>query len=409
MTTHPRRSFGFVFAVVLGLAPAALAHDVIVEQRVEMAIHPSGDRLRIQMRVPVSAIPEAKLSVVGETADAASVERALQVVAADAARNLDVWHEESAVPPSGVAAQFSPDRRAVEIELTYPTADVDGFSARVNAFTGTPLQPVRTIVEYVPRAGPPQSVSVAGPARRIAFDPDLGEAVAECAARALSAVLSAGDHLLWLLCVLLPLRSARQAAQLIGVQIAGQMVVIAASLAAPVAFASAAGVAGTIAASALVMAALQNVVRARGHWVVALTAAFGVLNGFAFGGIFADVRPLAGSHPTAVAVAFVSVVALGQVWVAAVVWGVRAWLAKTLAADRIAVVVASAAIAHSAVHRLIDRGHALAQDGAVGADRVLLWVTLGWASVMLFIAAAELVEERRAAARAHRVRPRAQE
>src|SRR5262249_42786048 len=158
------------------------------------------------------------------------------------------------------------DRSAVDIELTYATTDVDGFSARLNAFSGTRLQPVRTLVEYLPAAGGRQTLSVTGPPRRVTFDPTALDAVGEAAARGVSAVLSSGDHLLWLLCVLLPVRSARHGSQLVAAMVIGQAMAIVGSALAPQTPGSVAAVAAAIAASALVMAALQNIVRARQQW-----------------------------------------------------------------------------------------------------------------------------------------------
>jgi preprotein translocase subunit SecG len=35
---------------------------------------------------------------------------------------------------------------------------------------------------------------------------------------------------------------------------------------------------------------------------------------------------------------------------------------------------------------VVDRGHVLAQSGAFGGDRVIIWLTLVWAGVMLCLA-----------------------
>ena len=47
----------------------------------------------------------------------------------------------------------------------------------------------------------------------------------------------------------------------------------------------------------------------------------------------------------------------------------------------------AALIAHDALHRVLDRGHVLAEGGAFGGERVLVWLTLGWAGAILLVAA----------------------
>jgi hypothetical protein len=247
-------------------------------------------------------------------------------------------------------------------------------------------------------------MSVTGPPARVVFDPGVLDVAGQFVARALTTVLSAGDHLLWLVCLLLPFRDAAQTARLVGGLIASQSVAIVLFVFAPAATSSFAPVASTIAASALVIAALQNIVRARRHWVIALTVLFGLLNGLTFGGVLAAERQFGGSHQVVVLVAFALSVALGQVWVAAVFWAGRAWIAKSGMPDRVAIVVASALVAHTGIHRMLDRGRALVQDGTFIGTRTLVWLTLSWAFVMLLIAIAEFIKERQGAMRGDRLR-----
>ena len=388
-------------AFVLLVCRIGQAHDVIVEQRVDVAIHPSGDRLMVQLHVPINALAEAKLPVLPNGAlDEEHIAQSLDVVGADVARNFDLWHNGAAFPPSHIAAHVGADRRSVDVELAYATAATNGFSARLNAFTGTPLQPVRTIAQYVPVSGDPQIASVAGPARRVAFDPGTAEAVSQVAARALTAVLSLGDHVLWLLCVLLPVRRARPAATLVVALIAGQLVAIIGSALTPHEIGPVGAFASLVAASALVMAALQTIVGARERWVLVLTAMFGVLSGCTFGGLLVDIGPFAGSHQPAAFVMFPLVVALGELWIAAVAWGVRTWLASAGIGDGVTTIVASVLIAHTAIHRMLDRGQRLVQSGVVNSMRVVTWLTLGWAAAMGVIALVELLRQRGATARA---------
>jgi hypothetical protein len=252
---------------------------------------------------------------------------------------------------------------------------------------------VRTIVEYAPSSGPPQTVSVTGPPTRVTFDPQLGDVLAQFMARGLAAALSLGDHLLWLFCLALLYRPSRQTFQLLAALVAAQAAGGVAVAVVPQLVASA-PLASTIAASALVVAALQNIVRARWSYVLALTVAFGLLNGFTFGALFADASQFSGSHPGIAALAFVFVLAVAELWIGAVFWTVRDRLVTVRVGDGVVTVLASVLVAHTAVHRMIDRGSLWAETGSHAGLRVSMWLALGWTLTMLLVAFGTWLRER---------------
>jgi hypothetical protein len=356
------------------LAPVVLsAHEVPVEQRIDMSMQRQGDRLVVRMRLPAALLGDAPI----------------QVAAADAARNLDVRQDDASLPTPALSAVTGTDRVWTDIELTYRiNANGEGISARLNVFRTPPMQPVRTTVTYLPPNGRAQVISIAGPAARVHFDPGLLDTVQDFVGRALRSVLTVGDHLLLLACLLMPTRSARDAARLFGAFAAGQAIGM-------TAFGLPAGttplltqVASLVAASAVVVAAVQNMAGARYLLVAALSAGVGGLSGVAFGDVFAAARQFAGAHHAAAFSVFMAFVVAGEFWIGAVMWAARAWLDRRGAPQWAFTIVASAFIAHSAIHEVLDRGQALAAEGAVAIDAVF-WVTMAWAIVMLGVAIAE--------------------
>jgi hypothetical protein len=144
----------------------------------------------------------------------------------------------------------------------------------------------------------------------------------------------------------------------------------------------------------VVIAAVQNVVQAGLRWVVLLALAFGMLNGFAFGTTLAAAEQFAGSHRLMAVVAFVTVALSGELWLGAVAWATRTWLDERGVAARAVSILASVIIAHSAMHLVGDRGQSLARVASFGFERALVWLTLGWACVMLLVVAANAVAGR---------------
>jgi hypothetical protein len=237
-------------------------------------------------------------------------------------------------------------------------------------------------------------LSVTGPAVRVVFDPDLGDVLQQFAARGLRALLDGGDYLLFLMCVLLPVRRARSVATLFACAALGQAIAIAISVVLPSLSLESLTAIAMIAASAVVMAALQNVVQAGLRSVVLLSFAFGALNGFAFGAPLAAAEQFAGSHRLMAVVAFVTVALSGELWLGALAWATRTWLDERGVPERIVSIGVSVIIAHSAVHSVIDRGHSLAQAASFGFERALVWLTLGWAGVMLLVVVVKAVAGR---------------
>src|SRR5262245_49725529 len=222
-----------------------------------MAIERQADRLIVRMRLPASLVGNGPI----------------QAAADDLARNLDVRQHDVPLARPSVAAVRGIERAWTDVEFTYRiNAAEDGISARLNGFQAPPMQPVRTTVRYMPRSGPAQVVSILGPATRVSFDPGALEVVQDFIARALRSVLTVGDHLLLLACLLLAVRSARTAAKLFAMLAAGQIVGMTAFTFAGIEppFAAAASM---IAASAVVCAAVQNMVDARDTFVAAIAVA----------------------------------------------------------------------------------------------------------------------------------------
>jgi hypothetical protein len=362
------------------LSAVVFAHELPVEQKVEISMRRQGDRLVVQMHVPSTLFGAAPF----------------QVAADEVARNLDVRQNDASLAPPALSAIRGADRAWTDVELTYRIdANANGISARLNGFQAPPMQPVRTTVTFVPTNGRAQVVSVVGPATRVQFDPSTLDTVQDFAARALRSVLTFGDHLMLLACLLLPLRSGRDAGRLFGALAAGQAVGL-------TAFTFGAGITpvfalatSMIAASAVVVAAVQSMVNARHALVKALAVAFGVLNGVAFADAFAAGRQFAGAHQLMAFVVVLSVVIVGQFWLGAVMWATRAWLDRRGAPNWMFAIVVSALVAHTAMHAVLDRGQALAADGTFAVDRAVFWLTMMWVIVMLVIAAGEWLRQSR--------------
>src|SRR5262245_26289768 len=107
-----------VCLVLLALSPGLRAHEVSVEQIVELTIRPLGDRMDVRLRVPATLLADAKLPRLDDGGlDAKAMEGRLDIVAADAARNLDLRRDDTVLRLLSQHARVGADRTSVEIEL----------------------------------------------------------------------------------------------------------------------------------------------------------------------------------------------------------------------------------------------------------------------------------------------------
>jgi HupE / UreJ protein len=389
-----RRALGFFSGLTLLLALAPLsAHEIVVEQIVEMTLDRQGDALVVALHVPAAVTGDPALPGLLKGGDAAALDNRLRIVAADLARNLDVQAGDATLPDPIVTVRRGAGVAAIDVELRYPTRpDEHDFSARLNAFSSKD-GPVRTRARYRPGSGREQVVSVTGPVARVAFDPPFSEVLASFAVRGLRALFDSGDHLLFLVCLLLPMRRPRSAATLYAAAAAAQAAVIALCIVRAPMMAPWLSGATLAAASAIVIAAIQNIARARMRWVVLLAIAFGALSGWTFGNAAESSAQFAGAHRPVAMMVFGFVVLLGELWLGALAWGFRTWLDERGLPERIVVVLGSAIVAHSAVHRVMERAQIAAADGSLGGERVLVWLTLAWVGAILLAAASNAIWE----------------
>jgi hypothetical protein len=372
------------------LAPVS-AHEVVVEQIVDMRIADRGDQLLITLQLPAAVAGDSRLPGLLEGNDIAALRAQLQVIAADIAHNLDVRRGNDTLADPIIAVRPDRNRTSIEVELRYPSRPgTDRFSARLNRFSSKD-GPVRTVARYQPASGREQIVNVTGPAVRVTFDPSFAAVLRQFAVRGLRALFDGGDHLLFLLCLLLPMRRTSTVFGLVAAVVLGQAVAMIVAVNQPLL--SAEWVAGTamVAASAIVIATLQGVVRARMRWTILIALAFGVMNGALLGQAAVASAPLGGGHSRAAMFAFVAVLLTGELWLAALLWAFRAWLDERGLPDRVAAILGLAAVAHQALHRVVERAEIVALDGPSESEHVLAWLTLAWIGAVLLAATSNAV------------------
>ncbi|MFN7985172.1 MAG: hypothetical protein U0Q11_25305 [Vicinamibacterales bacterium] len=343
--------------------------------------------LAVHLRFPVSVLADSTLPRNADGAlDTSNIAEPLRIVAADAVRNLDVLQDGRALQQTAFSAHLSPDNTTVEADATFTTRADAGFSARLGTFTGTPQAPVRTHVDFMRQDGRHFDINVTGPAARVDFDPAAGAVAVRFAREMLQRLVTPGLQFLMLICLLAPVRREGTAPRLVGLVLAAQAIGMLAAATLRVS-PSLSSPAVLIAASAVVVAALQAIVNARPVLVAAVALLFGLCVGVGTSRPVIDAFQFAGAHETVAVVAAVATALLAQAWAAGALWAARSWLeGRHLPEPAFSIFIAVVA-GHSALHHVVAAASQLAGRGTFVSSHATTVVSVVWLVAALGVAA----------------------
>lgn len=379
-----RRLLTAVLLSSVGVAHAS-AHDVAPEPTVDVHLRPLGGHLTVELRLPIEALADANLP---RNPDGHFVPdeigQALELVARGIARDLEIQQGDDLLAMPTVSASLSADEALAAVLLDYLIRpDRSDLSARLRSFRAG-RRVITTEAHYVVDLRTTRTFRIAGDPERVAFDPSSTQVFARFLSRGTDLLLDGGDFFLFGLCLIAPLGRKRSFARACGALLAGQVCAIGLSgFGRPPLPPGALLTVQAVAASAIVVAALQDLVSPHSRWLWPLAFAFGLANGLSIGDQFLRESAFAGSRSALGLLAWILVVTLGQLWALVLLSSAADLLRRRGRTVQLAVLALSLFAGHSALHRLVDRSELLAELGAITLDRFLMILTLAWASVIL--------------------------
>jgi len=228
-----------------------------------------------------------------------------------------------------------------------------------------------SVLHVVTLNGTERTLTYEGNPGAVALDPAWYQTATQFVHTGFGHILGGLDHLLFVCCLVLPVRRWRSLVTLISAFTVAHSLTLGAAVlgVAPGGLWFPPLVEVLIAAS-IVWLAIENIVlpedRLASRWPVAFV--FGLVHGFGFSFALADTLQYAGGNLVSALLAFNTGVELGQIAVLAaalpLLWVVRRYAGA--GRERLVTVVGSVLVAHSAWHWMTDRGEALAAHrGAV--------------------------------------------
>jgi HupE / UreJ protein len=416
-------ALGVVLALLLLMPARPAAPEIPNDARVQMLVRPSGQLLRILIRVPMASTADAvRWPTIGagylDVANADSTMRdASQLFLVD---YLTIYEDGRQLPPPTIAAvmaslpsdtsfasfdqalahvtgpklqnetEFAIAQGFLDVLFDYPIqSDRSRFSIHPS-FRRLGVE-VLTVLRFLTPDGAERALSLHNDPGVVHLDPRWTQAVWLFIVEGFFHILDGIDHLLFLFCLVIPFRKPRSLLIIVtSFTVAHSITLIA----------SADGVAPdvlwfpplveTLIAMSIVYMALENIVSPglRRRWMI--TFGFGLVHGFGFSFALRETLQLAGSHVLTSLLAFNIGVEIGQVVVLAAMIPMLELLFRYGVAERMGTVILSALVAHTGWHWLTERGQQLMryQFQLPAFDASFFLMVVRWLIVLTIAAAA---------------------
>lgn len=414
------RSLVLLIPCLAGYAGSMAAHDIPSDVSVQMFVKPAGDRLQLLVRVPLKAIRD--LDFPERESGYLDIEK-LSPLLADATKVwiadfVEIQEGDRRLPkPHLAAAQISleSDRSftsfetalahirgprlpnsanvvwnqvMLDVQLQYPiVSDRSRFSVRPG------LQHlaarVVTVLRYLPPGGAVRAYEFEGDPGMVPLDPRWHQAALRFVGLGFAHIMDGIDHLLFLLCLVIPVRRLRPLI----------LIVTAFTVAHSVTLIASAYDLGpdalwfpplieTLIAVSIVYMALENIAGADSHrrWMIAF--GFGLIHGFGFSFALRETLQFAGSHLLGSLLAFNIGVELGQLLVLVLLIPALEGLFRFVVAERMGTIILSAFVAHTGWHWMLERGAQLGKFPLPTLDAASLAALMRWLAVLLLLACA---------------------
>jgi mono/diheme cytochrome c family protein len=409
-------------ALAFGLPVAwrtVLAHEVPQHVAVRAYVAPLTDRVRMLVQIPMDAVRDVDLPLVGPDAldmpraapflvDAARLWVADGIRLRDGARDLgtpQVVAVRATLPGDRAFARYADAVRAIREVPLDTTVNIPHGQLRLEVWlewpTATPVRDLviepqwahlgvrtSTVLTLVRKDGGVRPYAFDGNPGAVRLDPRWWHAAARFVGEGVHHMLGGLDHLLFVLCLVLPFRQLKPLIGLVTAFTLGHSFTL---LASAFGWTPDAGwfapLVEVLIALSIVFMAVENMLGARLERRWRLAFAFGLVHGFGFSAALQDALQLAGSHLLVSLAAFNLGVELAQVLVLVLTVPLLEQLFRRTVPERAGVLVASAFVAHEGWHWMRERAADLSAQAFVWPtlDAALALIVARWLTAALLM------------------------
>jgi hypothetical protein len=379
--------FPLLAACLFCIAGAAAAHDIPRDLTVHVYVRPAGGRLQVLVRTPLPAIRDMEFPEHG--GGYLDIEK-LTPLLRDLAKVwiadfVELREDDTPLPRPTVAGtqiSLASDRSFASFDTALAhiaepkpanSENLVWNQVMFDVLLETPIRSDRsrfairpglerlgervvTVLRFAPPGGAERAYEFTGDAGWIPLDPRWHQAALRFVKLGYHHILDGIDHLLFLLCLVIPLRRLRPLLLVVtAFTVAHSCTLIASAFGlVPQGLWFPPAIEALIAISIVYMA-LENIVgpNQKRRWMIAF--GFGLVHGFGFSFALRETLQFAGSHLLTSLVAFNVGVELGQLAVLLVLVPGLDLLFRYVVAERMGTIILSAIVAHTGWHWMLER------------------------------------------------------
>jgi len=374
-------------ALLVSSPPGVSAHDIPNDITIQAYVKPEGQRLHMLVRVPLEAMRDMSFPLVGpgylDIAEADSELRNAAILWL--ADDMEVYEGNTLLPSPEIAdvrVSIPSDRSfgtyeealahirsprlpdgtmlywqqgLLDVLFEYPiTSDQSEFSID----PGLERLGIRvvTVLRFLPPNGDECVYEYTGYPGRVTLDPLWYQATFRFVGLGFSHILDGIDHLLFLLCLVIPFRRLRALIALVtAFTVAHSITLIASVLELAPDTLWFPPLVETLIAVSIVYMAIENIVGSELHRRWMITFGFGLIHGFGFSFALRETLQFGGTHLMTSLLAFNVGVELGQFLVLILLIPVLELLYRYVFKERLGTILLSVVVAHTGWHWMIER------------------------------------------------------
>ena len=404
----------------LGL-PLANAHDLPLDRMMNAFVTIEPRQLDFVVRVPLDLLRGVPFPLAGDHYKVDASRSAVETALKGLGSALQLWEDNARLAPSSAAGQLAPlaDRsfedydRAVarvaeplapdtviafeqgylDAHFVYPISSpksVFSIQTTIGAELG---DYIKLTIRFIPLGEPSRAMMITGASGRVALDPAWYQASIGFVKLGIGHILSGIDHLLFLLCLIIPFRRITALIPIITAFTLGHSVTLIGTAynLAPIGAWFPPFIEAAIAASIFYMA-IENIIGANVNQRWIITGLFGLVHGFGFADVLKEQLQFAGSNLLVSLLSFNIGIEVGQLAVLCVFVPALALLLRGRMAGPMGIIVLSAIIANVAWQWMMQRGEALWQTPWPQLTTPALLTLARWIiALSLAVAAAKLL------------------
>jgi hypothetical protein len=382
------RSVWILICILVGLIPAARGHDLPLDRTMNAFVKIEAHQADLVIRIPLDLLHEVSFPTVGDHYDTAASDAAIRTGLRAINAHLSLWEGNNRLEPVSEKGRLSPpsnrsfqsfdaaisdfkrsdsevigfDLGYFDVHFVYPITSPNSVFSIENKIGANYGDYTKLALRILPLGEPSRTMMLNGASGRVTLDPHWYDAGLGFVALGVQHILTGFDHLLFLLCLVIPFRRIRSLIPVITAFTVGHSITLIGTAfgLAPDAKWFPPFIEMAIAVSIIFMA-VENIIgpNLQRRWIIA--GLFGLVHGFGFADALSEQLQFAGSNLLTALFGFNIGIEIGQLIALSIFIPCLALILRGRMQGRMGISILSAAVALIAWQWMVDRAQTLWQ------------------------------------------------